>query len=133
VTNDTEENAGSAPNMGMSASCSCPPGSGAHVCESRTDPPRPGNSRVDLRDSSLAKQMTQDLLVQQRGALTVAKRLQPGDVVLSGEAKTVERTLGVQGRKPKTGAPLMRIEFVDGETIRVREDKALRIARAAGV
>ena len=88
---------------------------------------------MDLRDSSLAKQMTQDLLVQQRGALTVAKRLQPGDVVLSGEAKTVERTLGVQGRKPKTGAPLMRIEFVDGETIRVREDKALRIARAAGV
>lgn len=67
--------------------------------------------------------------MQQRGVLTIAKRLQPGDVVLDEEAKTVGRTLGVQGRKPKSGAPLMRIEFVDGETIRVREDQALRIAR----
>ena len=67
--------------------------------------------------------------MQQRGVLTIAKRLQPGDVVLDGEAKTVGRTLGVQGRKPKSGAPLMRIDFVDGDTIRIREDKALRIAR----
>ena len=68
--------------------------------------------------------------MQQRGVLTIAKRLQPGDVVLDGEARTVGRTLGVQGRKPKTGAPLMRIEFVGGETVRVREDQALRIAGA---
>ena len=68
--------------------------------------------------------------MQQRGVLTIAQRLQPGDVVLNGEAKVVGRTLGVQGRKPKTGAPLMRIEFLDGETIRIREDQAVRIARA---
>ena len=49
---------------------------------------------------------------------------------MDGEAKTVARTLGVQGRKPKTGAPLMRVEFVGGETVRVREDKALRVARS---
>lgn len=70
--------------------------------------------------------------MQQRGVLTIAKRLQPGDVVLDGDAKTVGRTLGVQGRKPRSAAPLMRIEFVDGETIRVREDQALRIARTTG-
>ena len=69
--------------------------------------------------------------MQKRGTLTIAKRLQPGDVVIDGESKTVGRTLGVQGRKPKTGAPLMRIEFLGGETVRVREDQPLRIhARA---
>ena len=65
--------------------------------------------------------------MQKRGVLTIARRLQPGDVVIDGESKTVGRTLGVQGRKPRTGAPLMRIEFVDGESIRVREDQPLRI------
>ena len=86
--------------------------------------------RTGRANSSFANPPTQDLLVQQRGTLTIAKRLRPGDVVLDGEAKTVGRTLGVQGRKPKTGTPLMRIEFLDGETLRVREDQPLRIARA---
>jgi hypothetical protein len=65
--------------------------------------------------------------VQKRGVLTIAKRLRPGDVVIDGVAKTVGRTLGVQGRKPKAGAPLMRIEFLDGESVRLREDQPLRI------
>lgn len=74
--------------------------------------------------------MTHAVEVQPRGILTTANRLRPGDVVHDGDAKTVGRTLGVQGRKPKTGAPLMRIEFLNGETVRVREDQALRITRA---
>lgn len=62
-----------------------------------------------------------------RGVLTIASRLQPGDVVLDGGPRSVDRTMGVQGRKPKTGAPLMRIVFQDGEILRVREDVALRV------
>ena len=38
--------------------------------------------------------------------------------------------MGVQGRKPKTGAPLMRIVFADGDELRVSEDAGLRVARA---
>lgn len=76
-------------------------------------------------------ELTQDRVVQQRGVLTIAKRLRPGDVILNGESGTVRRTLGVQGRKPKTGAPLMRIEFFSGDTIRVREDHPVRVARSS--
>lgn len=69
--------------------------------------------------------------MQGRGSLTVARRVRQGDVIIVDEAsRVVERTLGVQGRKPKTGAPLMRIQFADGETIQVREDSPLRIIRS---
>lgn len=46
-----------------------------------------------------------------RGVLTLAGRLKAGDVVLDGTARRVERTMGVQGRKPKNAAPLMRVSF----------------------
>jgi hypothetical protein len=69
--------------------------------------------------------------MQQRGSLTTAKRVRQGDVVIDGAPRVVGRTLGVQGRKPKTGAPLMRIEFENGEMIRVREDAPLRVRRTA--
>lgn len=62
-----------------------------------------------------------------RGVLTIAARLKAGDVVLDGEAKLVERTMGMQGRKPKDAAPLMRVVLQDGEVLTVREDAAVRV------
>ncbi len=62
-----------------------------------------------------------------RGILTINARLRPGDTVLNGSARTVARTMGVQGRKPANGAPLMRIVFDDGEILTVREDTPVRI------
>ncbi len=81
-------------------------------------------------DCSISKDVTQAVSMQHRGILTIAKRLRPGDVVVDGETRTVRRTLGVQGRKPKTGAALMKIEFLDGEVIRVREDRPVRVTPA---
>lgn len=62
-----------------------------------------------------------------RGVLTLASRLQPGDVILDEDPRLVERTMGVQGRKPKNGAPLMRIVFQNGDVVTVREDAAVRV------
>jgi hypothetical protein len=39
--------------------------------------------------------------------------------------------MGMQGRKPRDGAPLMKIEFEDGTTLTVREDDPLRVVRGA--
>ena len=55
-----------------------------------------------------------------------AKRLQSGDQVVV----TVHRVLGMQGRKPKDAAPLMKLEFDDGRTEIIREDAFLRVLRA---
>ena len=64
-----------------------------------------------------------------RGLLTAAVRLLPGDVLLGEGQRSVQRTMGVQGRKPKAGSPLMRIVLDDGEVIRLREDAPVRIRR----
>ena len=66
---------------------------------------------------------------QERGLLTSAVRLRPGDVLVTEGSRRVQRTMGVQGRKPKDGAPLMRVVLDDGEIIRVREDTPFRILR----
>lgn len=64
-----------------------------------------------------------------RGVLTVASRLQPGDiVVMDGSSKTVRRIMGVQGRKPRNAAPLMRVVFDDDDVATVREDAPIRMA-----
>ena len=63
-----------------------------------------------------------------RGVLIVAARLQPGDVVLNDGAKTVQRIMGVQGRKPKNAAPLMRVVFDDNAVATIREDAPVRVA-----
>jgi hypothetical protein len=63
--------------------------------------------------------------------LTVASRLQPGDVVVDGSAKKVRRIMGVQGRKPKNAAPLMRVVFDDDDVATVREDTPIRMAPRA--
>jgi hypothetical protein len=66
-----------------------------------------------------------------RGVLTVASRLQPGDVVFDGSVKTVRRVMGVQGRKPTKAAPLMRVVFDDDDVATVREDAPIRMAPRA--
>ena len=54
-----------------------------------------------------------------------ARNVREGDMVVV----TVARVLGVQGRKPKEGAPLMKLEYEDGTTEVVREDQQLTILR----
>jgi hypothetical protein len=56
-----------------------------------------------------------------------ARSVKEGDQVVV----TVARVLGMQGRKPSQGAPLMKIEFEDGTTWSVREDEQLRVVRDA--
>ena len=41
----------------------------------------------------------------------------------------VGRVLGMQGRKPSSGAPLMKIELDDGTTAVLREDAYMRVLR----
>ena len=55
-----------------------------------------------------------------------ASNLREGDQVVV----TIARVMGMQGRKPRDGAPLMKIEYEDGTTEIVREDQQLRIVRS---
>lgn len=54
-----------------------------------------------------------------------AKNVREGDEVVV----TVSRVLGVQGRKPRSGSPLMKLEYEDGSTETLREDDAVEILR----
>jgi hypothetical protein len=54
-----------------------------------------------------------------------AKNVREGDQVVV----TVGRVLGMQGRKPQQGAPLMKIELDDGTSWTVREDEQLQVLR----
>jgi hypothetical protein len=54
---------------------------------------------------------------------TTAGRLREGDQVVV----TVRRVLGMQGRKPKEGAPLLKVEYEDGTTEVMREDQPTRV------
>ena len=54
-----------------------------------------------------------------------ARSIREGDRVVV----TVARVLGVQGRKPTKGAPLMKLEFSDGTTLTLREDDPLEVIR----
>ena len=54
-----------------------------------------------------------------------AKRLREGDQIVV----TVARVMGMQGRKPRDGAPLMRIELEDGSSWTLREDEQLPVLR----
>lgn len=54
-----------------------------------------------------------------------AKHLREGDRVVV----TVARVLGVQGRKPTHGAPLMKLEYEDGTTETLREDATVDVLR----
>ena len=54
---------------------------------------------------------------------TKAGRLREGDQVVV----TVHRVLGMQGRKPKEGAPLLKVEYEDGTTEVMREDQSIRV------
>ena len=42
---------------------------------------------------------------------------------------TVARVLGVQGRKPRSGSPLMRLVYEDGTTETFREDHTIEVLR----
>jgi hypothetical protein len=54
-----------------------------------------------------------------------AKNLREGDDIVV----TVSRVMGMQGRKPRDGAPLMRLEYDDGTTEVLREDDTIRVLR----
>ena len=60
-----------------------------------------------------------------RTARVKARNVREGDKVVS----TVARVLGVQGRKPRTGSPLMKFEFEDGTTETLREDDTVEVLR----
>lgn len=55
-----------------------------------------------------------------------ARNVREGDEIVV----TVTRVMGVQGRKPRDGAPLMRLEYDDGTTETLREDQPLRVLRS---
>lgn len=54
-----------------------------------------------------------------------AKNVREGDKVVV----TVARVMGVQGRKPRDGAPLMKLEFEDGTSEVLREDEQIEVLR----
>lgn len=60
-----------------------------------------------------------------RIARVKAKNIREGDKVVV----TVARVLGVQGRKPASGAPLMKLEYEDGSTETLREDATVEVLR----
>lgn len=54
-----------------------------------------------------------------------ARNLREGDKIVV----TVTRVMGVQGRKPRDGAPLMKLEYEDGTTEVLREDQPIEVLR----
>jgi hypothetical protein len=54
-----------------------------------------------------------------------ARTLRPGDLLVF----EVSRVLGMQGRKPREAAPLMRIEYADGTSEVIREDRMVTVLR----
>lgn len=56
---------------------------------------------------------------------TKAIKLREGDQIVV----TVTRVMGMQGRKPKEGSPLMRVEYEDGTFETLREDQDVRVIR----
>lgn len=54
-----------------------------------------------------------------------AKSLREGDRVVA----TVARVMGMQGRKPRSGSPLMKLEYEDGTTEALREDDIVEVIR----
>lgn len=54
-----------------------------------------------------------------------ARNVREGDEIVI----RVARVLGVQGRKPRDGAPLMKFEYEDGSTETFREDETVRVLR----
>lgn len=54
-----------------------------------------------------------------------AGRLREGDQLVV----TVHRVMGMQGRKPREGAPLMKVEYSDGSSEVMREDQPVQILR----
>jgi hypothetical protein len=55
-----------------------------------------------------------------------ARNIREGDQVVV----TVARVLGVRGRKPRNGAPLMMLEYEDGSTELIREDQHVDVLRS---
>lgn len=55
-----------------------------------------------------------------------AKNLKEGDKIVM----TVSRVMGMQGRKPANGAPLLKLEYDDGSTETFREDDVVDVLRA---
>ena len=60
-----------------------------------------------------------------RTARVKARNVREGDKVIA----TVARVMGVQGRKPRSGSPLMKLEFEDGTTETLREDDTVEVLR----
>jgi len=60
-----------------------------------------------------------------RIARVKAKNLREGDQIVV----TVSRVMGMQGRKPRTGSPLLKLEYEDGTTESMREDDVVEVLR----
>ena len=60
-----------------------------------------------------------------RIAKVKARNVREGDQIVT----TVARVLGVQGRKPLSGSPLMKVEYDDGTTETLREDDTVEVLR----
>lgn len=60
-----------------------------------------------------------------RIARVKAKNVREGDKIVV----TVARVMGVQGRKPSSAAPLMKLEYEDGTTETLREDSTVDVLR----
>jgi hypothetical protein len=54
-----------------------------------------------------------------------ARNVREGDKVVA----TVSRVMGVQGRKPASTSPLMKLEYEDGTTDTLREDDTVEVLR----
>lgn len=54
-----------------------------------------------------------------------AKSLREGDKVVV----TIARVMGMQGRKPRSGSPLLKLEYDDGTTEALREDDIVEVIR----
>ena len=54
-----------------------------------------------------------------------AKNIREGDKIVV----TVARVMGMQGRKPSSRSPLLRLEYEDGTTEAMREDDVVEVLR----
>jgi len=54
-----------------------------------------------------------------------ASKVREGDKIVV----TVARVMGVQGRKPRDSAPLLKLEYEDGTTELLREDQQVAVLR----
>lgn len=83
-----------------------------------------------MSDAELLTRTVRRLIEPRRTELRIARikarNINEGDLIVV----RVARVLGVQGRKPTSGAPLMKLEYEDGTTETLREDDSVEVLRS---